>query len=301
MTPNPSLPSPKLIVGAIVGLILVVILATMWPWVSVPTGYRGVVTQFGRIIGIEQEGLAFIPPWQKLNLFNIRAEKADIENAEGSTADTQPVHVSLTVRYSIQPDKVSEVFEKYSKTGELDSYVATATRETFKAVTAKYTAPELITKRSQVSSDVKALLMSKISVYGAQVINIDMTNFGFSDSYMKAINNKVTQEQEALAAEKRLITVQNEQKQKVAVAEAEAAAVRAQADGEAYATLKNAQASAEALKIQNAALAQNRDVLELRRIEVAKIEAEKWNGQRVANQYFGTAPIQVQSVGAAGR
>ena len=85
------------------------------------------------------------------------------------------------------------------------------------------------------------------------------------------------------------------------MAEAEAAAVRAQADGEAYATLKNAQASAEALKIQNAALAQNRDVLELRRIEVAKIEAEKWNGQRVANQYFGTAPIQVQSVAAAGR
>ena len=53
-----------------------------------------------------------LPPWQKLHNFSIRAEKADIENAEGSTSDTQPVKVSMTVRYSIATDRVAEVFEK---------------------------------------------------------------------------------------------------------------------------------------------------------------------------------------------
>ena len=122
-----------------IGIALVVLigLVVLWPFYSVPTGSRGVVTQFGKIVGIEGEGLAVLPPWQKLSNFSIRAEKADIENAEGSTSDTQPVKVSMTVRYSIATDRVAEVFEKYSHDGNLSSYVQTATQEIFKAVTAK--------------------------------------------------------------------------------------------------------------------------------------------------------------------
>ncbi|HEY4956272.1 MAG TPA: SPFH domain-containing protein [Caldimonas sp.] len=275
---------------AIGAVVLIVVLALIWPFYSVPTGSRGVVTQFGRIVGIEGEGLAILPPWQKLSNFSIRAETANIENAEGSTSDTQPVKVSLTVRYSIATDRVAEVFEKYSHDGNLSSYVQTATQEIFKAVTAKYTAPDLIAQRQKVSSDIYAALREKLSLYGAQVINIDMRNFAFSDSYMHAINEKVTQEQLRLGAENKLKTVEAEQKQKVAIAEAEANALRAKADGEAYANLKVATAQADALKIQNAALAQNKDVLELRRIEVAMTQAKAWNGVLPVNVY-GSAPI----------
>ena len=96
------------------------------PFASVPTGTRGVVTQFGAIQGIKAEGLAFVPPWQKLTIFNIRAEEADIKDADGSTADIQPVKVSLTVRYNITPQRVAEVYERYSHDGDLSSYVQTA-------------------------------------------------------------------------------------------------------------------------------------------------------------------------------
>src|SRR5437868_7716475 len=275
-----------------IGIVIagVIVLVILWPFYSVPTGSRGVVTQFGKIVGIEPEGLAVLPPWQKLSNFSIRAEKADIENAEGSTSDTQPVKVSMTVRYSIATDRVAEVFEKYSHDGDLSSYVQTATQEIFKAVTAKYTAPDLIAQRAKVSADINAALKDKLSLYGAQVINIDMRNFAFSDSYMHAINDKVTQEQLRLAAENKLKTVEAEQKQKVAVAEAEANAVKAKADGDAYATLKNATAQAESLRIQNQALTQSKDVLELRRIEVEQIKAERWNAQLPQNVYAG-API----------
>src|SRR2546430_10100480 len=132
-----------------IGLVILVALVLLWPFYSVPTGSRGVVTQFGKIVGIEGEGLAVLPPWQKLSNFSIRAEKADIENAEGSTSDTQPVKVSMTVRYSIATDRVAEVFEKYSHDGNLASYVQTATQEIFKAVTAQYTATDLIAQRGQ--------------------------------------------------------------------------------------------------------------------------------------------------------
>jgi prohibitin 2 len=286
---------PAIIRDAAMAAGVLILLMILWPFYSVPTGSRGVITQFGKIVGIEPEGLAVLPPWQKLTLFSIRSEQADIENAAGATSDTQPVTVSLTVRYSISPDKVAEVFEKYSHTGDLSSYVQTATHEIFKAVTAKYTAPDLIAQRAKVSADIYSALAEKLAIYGAQVINIDMRNFAFQESYMRAINSKVEQEQLRQAADNKLKTVESEQKQKVAIAEAEASAVRATADGEAYARLKVATAEAESLKIQSAALAQSKDVLELRRITVEQTKAEKWNGQLPSSIYAG-APIPFLNV-----
>lgn len=284
-----------------------ILFIAIWPFYSVPVGSRGVVTQFGAIKGIEPEGLLVLPPWKKLTLFSIRAEQADIDKADGATSDTQPVFVSLTVRYSIKPDKVSEVYEKYSHNGDLSSYVQTAAHEIFKAVTAKYTAPDLIAQRAKVSADIYTALGAKLDLYGAQVINIDMRNFAFQESYMKAINSKVEQEQLRLAAENRLKTVESEQKQKVAVAEAEASAVKATADGqsykmkvesdgEAYAKLKVATAEAEALKAQSSAISQNPQVLELRRITVQQTVAERWKGELPTNIY-GSAPIPFLPVG----
>jgi regulator of protease activity HflC (stomatin/prohibitin superfamily) len=137
--------------------------------------------------------------------------------------------------------------------------------------------------------------------YGAHVINIDMRDFEFSPQYMAAINEKVTQEQKRLAAQNKLGTVQAEQQQKVAIAKAEAEAVEAQADGKAYATVAQAKATAQettieaaakadAIRVQAAALAQNQNILELKRIEVEQTWAGQWNGQLPTNMY-GSAPL----------
>jgi regulator of protease activity HflC (stomatin/prohibitin superfamily) len=99
MSPAPVSIGSKGVKYAAIALVAVIVLRAIWPFYSVPTGSRGVVTQFGRIVGIENEGLAVLPPWQKLANFSIRAEQANIDNAGGSTSDTQPVSVSLTVRY----------------------------------------------------------------------------------------------------------------------------------------------------------------------------------------------------------
>lgn len=285
--------SPKFFaigIDAAASIVAIILLLVFWPVRTVPTGHRGVITVGGAIKGIENEGFTLVAPWQTLSVFNVRAEQADVKNAEGATSDQQPVKTSMTVRYSILPTKVAEVFEQYSKDGNLDTYIETATLEVFKAVTAKYTAPDLISKRPAVSSDIRDALGKKVAQYGAQVINIDMTNFAFSPEYMAAINAKVTQDQLLQTAEKKALTVEAEQKQKVKIAEAEATALRASADGKAYAVTKQAEAEANALKIQNSALRENKDVLELRRIEVQMKQAEQWNGQLPSAIYSG-API----------
>lgn len=269
-------------------------LAIVWPLASVPTGSRGVITVGGKITQIEGEGYTLLWPWQKLSLFSIRAEQADIDKAEGATSDTQPVHVSLTVRYSISPDKVAEVFERYSHDGNLSSYAQTATQEIFKAVTARYTAVDLIGKRAQVSADIREALQTKLAIYGAQVINIDMRNFAFSSEYMSAINDKVTQEQKKLAADNKALTAASEQKIKVVTAEADANAVRAKADGDAYATLVRAKAAAEAARIEGTAKA------DAMRAQANAISANPALIQmKIAEQWNGELPTWMQQGGGA--
>jgi prohibitin 2 len=56
-----------------------------------------------------------------------------------------------------------------------------------------------------------------------------------------------------------------------------------------------ATAEAESLKVQSAALAQSKEVLELRRITVEQAKAEKWNGQLPSSIYAG-APIPFLNV-----
>jgi prohibitin 2 len=62
-----------------------------------------------------------------------------------------------------------------------------------------------------------------------------------------------------------------------------------------YANLKIATAQAEALRVQNSALAQSKEVLELRRIEVEQTKANRWNGQLPQNVY-AAAPIPFLNV-----
>lgn len=286
--------------------VALIILLICWPFSSVPTGSRGVVTQFGRIVGIEPEGLVTLPPWQRLTVFSIRAEAATIEKAVGGTSDTQPVDTSLTVYYNISPDKVSYVFEQYSHTGDLSTYVTTATQEVFKAITAQHTATELIAQRAAVSNQIFLALQAKLDKYGAHVINIDMRTFEFASDYMRAIQGKVVQTQLLLQAENKVKTVEAEQRQRVAVAEAEANIVRAKAqgdadaakaaaDGNAYSVRTNATAAADALKLQNAALASSKDVLSIKQLEVQLQWAQNWKGE-YPSIIGGNAPASFMNI-----
>src|ERR1700741_1224352 len=79
----------------LLAVVVLMVLVSFWPLRTVPTGSRGVITVGGAIRSLQNEGFTLIAPWQKMEVFSIRAEQADIENAEGSTSDTQPVKVSL--------------------------------------------------------------------------------------------------------------------------------------------------------------------------------------------------------------
>ena len=109
---------------------------------------------------------------------------------------------------------------------------------------AEFTAEELITKRAEVKAFLKEGITTSLATHNIIVEDMFITNFTFSAQFDKAIESKVTAEQDALAAKNKLEQVKFEAEQRVAQARAEAEAIKIQAEaitqqgGQDYVNLK---------------------------------------------------------------
>jgi prohibitin 1 len=75
--------------------------------------------------------------------------------------------------------------------------VSPALSEVFKGASAKYNAGELITNRSALKNDVYTQLRDRLGKYGISVEDVSITNFQFSPSFSKAIEDKQVAQQNA--------------------------------------------------------------------------------------------------------
>jgi prohibitin 2 len=214
--------------GAIVVSVMVYVLA---PIAIVPAGYRGVMTTLGKPSDeVFAEGLHFrIPIVQKMYLMDVRIEKNEGEG-EAASKDLQQVRAKVVVNYHLDPAAAAKAFKEIGQsTEEVTSRILDPARpEAVKAVTAQFTAEELITRRTQVRDHIASLLKEKMTRHGLILDEFAIVNFSFSPSFTAAIEGKVNAEQAKLKAERDLLRIRVEAEQKVASAKAEAESLRLQ-------------------------------------------------------------------------
>lgn len=232
------------------GVVVVGLLIGMFGcWGTVPAGHRGVEVRMGKVTGtILEEGFYTKTPLV-VSVYDVevRVQKEQVQT-EGASKDLQMVNVVAALNYNPEPKEVANLFKNVGM-DYMQRIVDPAMQESIKAIIAQYTAEELITKREVVRSAVKLLLASKLGERGIKVDEFNIVNFNFSPAFNQAIEAKVTAVQQALAAEKKLAQVEFEAKQRLAEAEGKA----------------------KAMAVESAALAQNKEILQLRALE-------KWNG-----------------------
>jgi len=221
----------------------------------VDAGHRVVV--FDRISGVKPDALGegfhlIIPGIQTAYSFDVRIQKINIkENA--ASKDMQDVTTELAIQYHPIASAMPILYQQFG-IGYVDKIVPPAVQESLKAVTALYTAEELITRRAEVKEALTKALRTKLSESNIALVDVFITDFKFSSAFAKAIENKQVQEQKALEAQRKLEEVKFQAAQKVAQAKAEA----------------------ESLRLQKAQITPN--LLKLREIEVRAKAIEKWNG-----------------------
>lgn len=252
----------KVGIGAFAILILVLALN---PFVLVGPGERGVVTRFGAVQDtIKNEGLNFrIPIMEKVVLVDVKVRKREC-SASAASKDLQTVQIQITLNYSLNPLTVNKLLQEIGSDFE-SRIVDPAIQESVKAITAQFTAEELIQKRTEVKSQVQEVLIDRLRANYLVVDAVSITDFSFSPEFNAAIESKQQAEQMALKAQRDLVRIKTEAEQSIA----------------------QAQAQAESLRLQKEQVSPQ--LIELRKIEAQIKAIEKWNG--VLPQYAGGGPI----------
>ncbi|PLS03353.1 prohibitin family protein [Neobacillus cucumis] len=242
----------KLIVSGVIAIVVVVLF--IFSSTTVQSGHRGVLLQLGAVKPtILTEGFHFrIPFIQSVEQVEVRVQKEESSQTAASK-DLQMVTAKVAVNYSVDPGAVNKLYQQIGpdyRTRIVDPAIA----ESLKAVTAQYTAEELISKRPEVSAQVKEMLAKKLTKYYMILEDINIKEFAFSDEFNKAIELKQTAEQNALKAQRDLERIKIEAEQQVTQARAEAESLR----------LKKQEVTTE--------------LIQLKQIEVQEKALEKWDG-----------------------
>lgn len=218
----------KVTIWAVGALIVLAVGIAIWPFAQIGAGEMGVVTRLGAYEREMGPGLHWRTPLvESVITFNVQTQKEQTE-ASAASADLQTVNTTVAINYNVDPAKVGDLYVKIGvdyKTKVIDP----AIQEIVKAVTAKYTAEELITKRADVSSSIQTGLTERLAPSDILVSSISITEFTFSPSFTAAIEAKVTAQQNALAAQNKLAQVKFEAQQTIATAQASAEAIKIQA------------------------------------------------------------------------
>jgi regulator of protease activity HflC (stomatin/prohibitin superfamily) len=241
----------KTITAAVVGFFLLVFLFMSCE--RIDAGHVGVkVNQYGDNKGVsdvtEVTGMVFYNPIThsiyEFPTFIQHKEYTGDNSFVVNSKDGSEFHVSPIINYSVQREKVPQIFSKYRRSLEQieEGFLKTSVFDAFRLATNKYTADELIGNRQAYEVEVRKILEGQLLVEGF-VVNQFTSNLVYPETFKAAIEAKNNAVQAALMAENKVKTAEAEAKIKVATAE-----------GNAQALLTSAKAEAEANRMKQQTL-----------------------------------------------
>lgn len=225
-TVNPNGKKVKIIVGVCVALLLIVAISIASITI-VPAGHKGVTLNMGAVTGaVMNEGINFkIPFVQNAEIIDVRVKKYESKDNSSASKDLQTIKSSIAVNYRVNQDHVADLYQKIGMSYE-STVINPAISECIKSVTSRYTAEELITKRTEVSEEMKKFLQKKLSEKYILVDSFNIINFDFTDAFNTAIEEKQIAEQNALKAKYDLERIKTEAEQAVTKAKGESEAMK---------------------------------------------------------------------------
>lgn len=261
------------IIATLIGLVcLMVVLGS---WYTVDQTQRGVLLRNGAFVEVVQPGLHFKWPWiEAVYKVDMQTHTRTVERMEAYSADQQPAYLRVSVTLHVTPDKVAEMYSRFS--GDYEAAVARLIvphiNQQTKVVFGQYTAARAISARGQLNADASRALTEAIAydpVFAIESVQIE--DIAFSPDYIKSVEARMQAEVEVQRQQQNL--AQEKIKADIAVTQAtgRANSVRAEAQAQADATVLRGNAEAAAIKAKGEALAANPNLVQL-------IQAEKWNG-----------------------
>ena len=183
--------------------------------------------QFGKVQkSVLGEGIhAIIPLINTVKKLSVRVQKQEI-STEASSKDLQDVFTDVALNWHIIPEEANAIFQQIGDENEVVKRIINpAIEEVLKAVMAKYTAEEIITKREEVKAGVDNSLTTRLAGYHIKVDDISLVHVHFSERFGEAVETKQIAEQQAKRAGFIALKALKEAEAKVNLAKGEAEAL----------------------------------------------------------------------------
>lgn len=228
-------------IALIVGILIVLAILAFSCITVVPAGSKGVLLNMGAVSGrVLDEGVSLrIPFVQDVKIVDVRMQKYESADNASASKDLQSITSTIAVNYRVESSAVAELYKNIGMSFE-STVISPAISECMKAVTSRYTAEELITKRSDVSNAMKEFLQERLNDKYIIIDSFNVVDFQFSEAFDKAIEEKQIAEQNALKADYDLQRIQTEAEQAITKAKGEAEAMK----------LKNSEVSEEIIQLE---------------------------------------------------
>ena len=201
------------------------------PIAMVGAGERGVKVTLGVVDDKSfSEGIHFVTPFiSKIVTMDVRTQKKSIVTSV-YTKDIQQAKISYVINYNLQPEMAHKMYREVGLSYS-DKILVPVVEGTIKDVIGKWNAQDLVANREQATGEILTKLQNHLKDNYINITDFQITEINYSEVFEKAIESKVTAEQEALKAKNRTVQIEEEAKQKLISAEAEAKsmAIRANA------------------------------------------------------------------------
>jgi prohibitin 2 len=249
----------------IIGIIALFIL--FGSWFTVAPGEVALKIRFGRVIASYDEGIHLkMPMIEGITKFSKRVQRADIKT-QAFSKDLQTMTSHLAVNYRLNSDTISSIYRNLGE-NYIDTIVDPLLQESFKAITAKYSADTIIAQRNLIIDELNTVVKERLKKVDIIVTDISIVDLDFSAEFLKSVEEKQIAEQDSKKAEKLVM--------------------KARMDADSF--IAKARGEAEALRMQREQVTPQ--LIELRKVDVQLKAIEKWNG--VMPTYSGGAMPFIQ-------
>jgi len=172
------------------------------------------------------------------------------------TSEGLQVGVDSSTRYKIDPRKVAFVHNNFRHT-----YIQVLVRPSIRSIVRQHVSQHTVTevygsKRAEIQQEVTSDLRKRFAEGGLLLLSFDIRNVNFTKDYATSIEKKQIAQQDA---ERMQFVLQKERQ--------EADRKKIEAEGVKQAAIARAQGEAEALRLINAQISQNANLLTYRYIE----------------------------------
>lgn len=218
---------PLIVLGIVLFFTVVYLSSSIF--LTIQPGERGVLfRRFGG--GLDKEttytpGFHIKAPWNEMFVYNVKERNVE-ETMDVLDKNGLSIKVDVSVRYHPVYEKIASIHEKFGK-DYVNQLIVPEVRSTVRRVMGRFTAEEIYsTRRSEVEADI---ISSTENILQNDENNIEMRallirSIQLPDQIKNAIENKLKQEQDALAYQFRLDREKSEAERKRIMAEGEAQA-----------------------------------------------------------------------------